>query len=120
MLREWLTLNGHDVQEARDGASGLALAERTSPEVALIDIGLPDMDGYEVARRLRSARDGTISLVALTGYGQAEDRREGGEGRLGVHPPQAGEIERLREIGALLGEEKGGAAPSGRDAFSGP
>src|SRR5256885_13629395 len=97
MLREWLTLNGHDVQEARDGASGLALAERTSPEVALIDIGLPDMDGYEVARRLRSARDGSISLIALTGYGQPEDRRRALEAGFDVPLTQPDATQRVGE-----------------------
>ena len=106
MLREWLSLNGHEVQDARDGASGLALAERLAPEIALIDIGLPDMDGYEVARRLRSARNGSISLVALTGYGQADDRRKAMEAGFDIHLTKPVEIERLDEIVALLGKKK--------------
>jgi CheY-like chemotaxis protein len=106
MLREWLVMNGHDVQDARDGASGLALAERLSPEVALIDIGLPDMDGYEVARRLRSTRDGTISLVALTGYGQPDDRRRALEAGFDVHLTKPVDTERLEEIIAALGKKK--------------
>jgi CheY-like chemotaxis protein len=106
MLREWLAMNGHDVQEARDGVSGLALAERLSPEVALIDIGLPDMDGYEVARRLRSARDGSISLIALTGYGQPDDRRRALEAGFDVHLTKPVETERLEEIIAALGKKR--------------
>jgi signal transduction histidine kinase/ActR/RegA family two-component response regulator len=106
MLREWLVLSGHEVQDARDGASGLALAERVHPEVALIDIGLPDMDGYEVARRLRSTRNGSISLIALTGYGQAEDRRRALEAGFDVHLTKPVETERLTETIAALGKVK--------------
>ena len=106
MLRECLALSGHEVQGARDGATGLALAERISPEVALIDIGLPDMDGYEVARRLRSARDGTISLIALTGYGQPEDRRRALEAGFDMHLTKPVETERLEEVMAAVGKKR--------------
>ena len=72
-----LSLRGHDVHVANDGPSGVALAHSSRPEVALIDIGLPGFDGFEVARRLRAAPGGdAIRLVALTGYGQPEDRRQ--------------------------------------------
>jgi CheY-like chemotaxis protein/nitrogen-specific signal transduction histidine kinase len=70
-----LRLKGHDVHIAYDGPSGLELAIETAPECVLVDIGLPAMDGYEVAKRLRSHdRSGRMVLVALTGYGQQEDR----------------------------------------------
>ena len=49
---------------------------RERPDLALIDIGLPEFDGYEVARKVRGALGGTILLVALTGYGQPDDRRQ--------------------------------------------
>lgn len=69
-----LRLKGHEVHVAYDGPGGVSLALKTSPDCVLIDIGLPGIDGYEVAKRLRSHdRDGML-LVALTGYGQAEDR----------------------------------------------
>ena len=61
---------------AADGAQGLEAIERWRPEVALIDVGLPDMDGYEVARRVRRAAGNALKLVALTGYGQERDRAE--------------------------------------------
>jgi CheY-like chemotaxis protein len=63
------------VRVAADGASGLALAGEFRPEVVLADLGLPDIDGYEVARRLRAQFGGHVRLVAVTRYGQAEDRR---------------------------------------------
>jgi len=70
-----LGMTGHEVRLAGDGPSALAAAAEFRPEVVLLDIGLPGMDGYEVARRLRSG-DGLrdMSLVALTGYGQEADR----------------------------------------------
>jgi CheY-like chemotaxis protein len=75
MLKTWLTLEGHDVIEARNGVDGVELLVTARPEVAFIDIGLPVMDGYEVARTARRRGDHATRLVALTGYGQAEDRQ---------------------------------------------
>jgi len=70
-----LRLKGHDVQIAFDGPSGLSLALSAVPDCVLVDIGLPGMDGYEVAKRLRSSNaDGHTLLVALTGYSKDEDR----------------------------------------------
>jgi CheY-like chemotaxis protein len=68
-----LELEGHEVKAAADGAGGLALLAEAGCEVALVDIGLPGMDGYEVARRAR-ALGGSLLLIAVTGYGQREDR----------------------------------------------
>ncbi len=70
-----LELDGHEVDTAYSASAALEKAERLKPHVAFIDIGLPLMDGYEVARRLRATDCGrTMRLVALTGYGQPEDR----------------------------------------------
>jgi len=74
MLHAALALSGHEVREARNGATGLAVAAEVAPDIALIDIGLPDIDGYEVARRLRAdPTNGHIALIALSGYGQPAD-----------------------------------------------
>ena len=74
-LKLLLESDGHEVRVAGDGAGGLALARQYEPDVALLDIGLPNMDGYELARRMREepALEGTL-LVAVTGYGQMHDR----------------------------------------------
>ena len=65
---------GHDVRVAQDGAVALALAETFRPDLVLLDIGMPGMDGCEVARRLRAQPGGeAIVLVALTGWGQPQD-----------------------------------------------
>jgi signal transduction histidine kinase len=79
-LRSLLELSGHEVREAADGPTGLELALRLQPDVVLIDIGLPGLDGYGVARRIRSAPQGHLMvLAAVTGYGQPEDRRRAQE-----------------------------------------
>jgi PAS domain S-box-containing protein len=71
-----LELNGHEVRMAHDGPAALEVADGFRPEVIVLDIGLPGMDGYEVARRLRNGGAMRAALlIALTGYGQAEDRK---------------------------------------------
>ncbi len=74
MLGGLLRIAGHEVREARTGAEGIEMALDRAPTVALIDIGLPDVDGYEVGRRLRQRLGSRVRLVALTGYGQPQDR----------------------------------------------
>jgi signal transduction histidine kinase/ActR/RegA family two-component response regulator len=71
-----LEMRGHRVLWAADGAEGLAVLRRERPRVAVLDIGLPEMDGYELARRIREEVGGGIVLVALTGYGRARDGDE--------------------------------------------
>ena len=74
-LSELLQLQQHEVQVAHDGVVALATARTMDPDVIFLDIDLPMLDGYEVARRLRQKADGTRPLlVALTGFGQAQDR----------------------------------------------
>ena len=69
-----LQLEGHAVEVAYTGVDALERVVSFRPDVVLLDIGLPQIDGYEVARRIRARPDGhAIRLVALTGYGQAED-----------------------------------------------
>ena len=73
-----LSLSGHEVRSAKDGLQALHAAAEFRPEVVLLDIGLPLMDGYEVARRLRQMPESSGALlVALTGYGQQGDRERG-------------------------------------------
>src|SRR5438445_3426234 len=76
-LRLLLTYAGHEVETAEDAPSGLEKLRTFQPEIALIDIGLPDVDGYALARMARQTPESTATyLVALTGYGQAEDRQK--------------------------------------------
>jgi DNA-binding response OmpR family regulator len=72
-----LSMDGHDVRTAGTAAEGLDLAEKFRPQVLLLDIGLPDQNGYEVARELRScAWTRTLKIIAITGWGQDSHRAE--------------------------------------------
>ncbi|HEU5196653.1 MAG TPA: ATP-binding protein, partial [Methylomirabilota bacterium] len=104
MLCAQLERDGHEVHAAPDGPSGLEAAAATRPDVVLIDIGLPGLDGYDVARRIRASAWGTsMLLVALTGYGQAEDRRNALEAGCDLHVTKPVMPERLAEIIAGAG-----------------
>jgi CheY-like chemotaxis protein len=78
-LRVLLELDGHVVEAAGEGQEALELARAKNPDIALVDIGLPGIDGYEVARRVRAHDARRPVLIALTGYGQPEDRRRATE-----------------------------------------
>ena len=76
MLSAIIKLLGHDVATANDGYEAIELAPTYKPEVILLDIGLPGIDGYEVARRLRSQGFSKSLMVAVSGYGQDSDREQ--------------------------------------------
>jgi PAS domain S-box-containing protein len=90
-----LQLGGHEVHVVFDGEAAVTAAEEVAPDVALLDIGMPQANGYEVARRIRDhARGKQIYLVALTGWGQDGDRRRAAEAGFDAHlvkpvPPEA-------------------------------
>src|SRR5262245_5120411 len=85
-LRVLLELEGHRVATADTGERAIALAVEQAFTVALIDIGLPDVDGYHVAQQIRSAPAGDrMKLVALTGYGRPEDVRRARESGFDAH-----------------------------------
>lgn len=76
LLSTLLEHNKHETTVAHNGQEALEAAARSRPNVVLLDIGLPDIDGYEVAKRLRAQYGYDLSIVALTGYGQEEDREK--------------------------------------------
>jgi len=85
-LRSMLELWGHEVREASDGARGLETAREFRPDVALIDVGLPGIDGHEVARRLRTAEPSRgPRLIALTGFGLPKDAERAREAGFDAH-----------------------------------
>jgi signal transduction histidine kinase len=74
LVADLLRMKGHEVMVVEDGPTAIRVITSEKPDVALIDIGLPDMDGYEVARALRRDLGHHVRLIAMTGYGQASDR----------------------------------------------
>lgn len=85
-LKHVLQEAGHSVRMTRNGSEALTAAKQELPEVAILDIGLPNMDGYELARRLRRLPEGdSLLLIALTGYGQKKDRRQAKEAGFDYH-----------------------------------
>ncbi len=85
-LSKLLALLGHDVKTAYDGLQALEMAKMLWPEVILLDLGLPGVDGYEVARQLRQHECCRSTLmVAISGYGQEEDRRKSKESGFDHH-----------------------------------
>ena len=97
-LRELLEELGHVVAVARNGIEGVEVALATVPEVALVDIGLPELDGYQVAQRIRAGLGDRVRLIALTGYGQPEDVRRARTAGFDAHlvkPVDLGTLERL-------------------------
>jgi CheY-like chemotaxis protein len=97
-LRRILELDGHRVELARDGHTGVDLALATAPQVALIDIGLPGIDGYEVGRRIRAALGSGVLLVAVTAQGQEQDRRRSREAGFDAHVVKPVSYEELTRI----------------------
>ena len=106
MLEAW----DYTVLQAADGLSGVDLARSETPQVALIDIGLPGIDGYEVARRLRQIdATSTIKMIALTGYGLAEDQKRVLEAGFDLHLVKPVDMGALLDV---LGTYAGQGAPA--------
>jgi signal transduction histidine kinase len=98
-LASMLQVLGHDVRVEHDGESGLAAAEAFRPDIAFLDIGMPRLNGYELARRLRALPATAASiLVAVTGWGQAADRQRAREAGFDEHVVKPLEIDRLRSL----------------------
>jgi signal transduction histidine kinase/ActR/RegA family two-component response regulator len=98
VLQQSLCAFGHDVRVAHDGVSALAAAAGFEPDLVLVDIGLPGMDGYELAGHLRRLASPPTRMVALTGYGRAEDYRRSREAGFDEHVVKPMDIETLRAV----------------------
>jgi CheY-like chemotaxis protein len=94
-----LSMLGHETRTARNGLEALEIAEQFQPEVVLLDIGMPKLNGYDTARRLRQKTDGAqLLLVALTGWGQEADRLRSTDAGFDSHlikPVDVAQIQRL-------------------------
>ena len=94
--------HGQHLHVAYGGAAALEAYDAFEPEIAFIDIAMPGMDGYEVARRLRTGASRRPLLIALTGYGQEEDRNRALEAGFDHHMVKPATIQALREILAAV------------------
>jgi len=110
-LKRLLGRLGYDVRTAADGFAGLATAEEFRPDVALLDVGMPKMSGYDLAQRIRETSWGkTIVLIAVTGWGQSEDKRRAREAGFDHHlvkPEAANDLVKL--LASLAGDAPSGA-----------
>ena len=100
LLSEGLELLGYEVRTACDGPSAIRIAGQFHPQIGLLDIGLPGMDGYELARKLRPVLPSGSRLIALSGYGQESDRRASKEAGFALHltkPVDLTELQRALE-----------------------
>ena len=103
MMRYFLESEGHTVATAGDGPSALAAVEEFRPEVAVLDIGMPGLNGYKVAEQIRHAnRHQSLTLVALSGLGQAEDKRRATEAGFDVHFTKPIDIPALTKLLASI------------------
>ncbi len=94
-----LKLGGHSVEVAHDGATAIGMASESKPELAFLDLGMPGMDGYELARRLRADKAlAGMRLVALTGWGQEEDRRRSAEAGFDLHVVKPVEPDMIEKV----------------------
>ncbi len=102
-LAELLEDEGYEVLTAEDGLLGLETITRARPSAALLDVGLPGIDGYELARRVRDdARTATIPLVAMTGYGSEQDRALAKEAGFDAHLTKPVDIDAVLDALARL------------------
>jgi CheY-like chemotaxis protein len=102
-LAMMLSIMGHDTRTAHDGESAVSTAETFLPDVILLDIGLPKLNGYEVAQRIRETAWGTaMYLIAVTGWGQDEDRQRSSEVGLNLHMVKPVEPSALEKVLATL------------------
>lgn len=102
-LAMMLSIMGHDTRTAHDGESAVSTAETFLPDVILLDIGLPKLNGYEVAQRIREASWGaSMYLIAVTGWGQDEDRQRSSEVGLNLHMVKPVEPSALEKVLATL------------------
>ena len=94
-----LQLQRHHVEVAHDGREALEAVRAHQPDIVILDIGLPGMDGYEVARQLRQMHNrNDLMLVAMTGYGQADDRRRSQEAGFNAHLVKPADLDALQKL----------------------
>jgi len=99
LVTDALRFVGYSVDTAYDGPTGLEMATRRPPDVAVLDIGLPEMDGYELARRLRALPSlARVYLIAITGYGEEAHRRLSSDAGFDQHMVKPVDLDRLQHV----------------------
>jgi signal transduction histidine kinase/ActR/RegA family two-component response regulator len=111
MLVEVLELDGYAVEQAADGREGLTRILSARPDAAIIDIGLPGLDGYEVARRTRDVLGDSLVLVAMSGYGQAEDRARAARAGFDTHLTKPASVQEIQAALSPSRSRPGASAP---------
>lgn len=102
-----LNASGHNVRTAYDGPAAVQAALDYQPDIALLDIGLPGLDGYQVAKRIRQEPAlKNVVLVALTGYGQDSDRQTSFQAGFDHHLVKPARLEQLTQILAMVAERR--------------
>ena len=102
-VTELLAAMGHQVRQVHDGVAAVDVAREFSPQLALLDIGMPKLNGYEACRQIRAQAAGKgAMLVAVTGWGQPEDRRKSREAGFDLHFVKPLDISSLSELLADL------------------
>jgi two-component system CheB/CheR fusion protein len=120
MLCELLQLSGFRCRTADSGKAALALVEEVLPDVAILDVGLPEIDGYEVARRIRRSPNpamADICLIALTGYGQPSDRAISKDAGFDYHLVKPVQADYLLDLLTKLRSGPSGQPTEGADAL---
>jgi PAS domain S-box-containing protein len=107
-LSEILGFWGHDVRMAQDGASALETAKAFKPDIILLDIGLPGLDGYAVARKIRADAGNTVAIISMSGYGQESDRQNARAAGIDQHLVKPVDLDYLKK---MLEEKPGSPQP---------
>jgi CheY-like chemotaxis protein len=97
-LARLLRLLGHEVEVVFDGLKAVEAARAYRPRVVLLDLGLPSLDGYQVARNLRQEGFNDIVIIALSGYGQEEDRRRSREAGMNYHVTKPADVKTIADL----------------------
>ena len=119
MMRVMLELSGHEVEVAGDGWSAAEKAKVFNPDIVILDIGMPRVDGYEAARQIREQLGGRVVLVALTGWGQDDDKRRSREAGFDHHLTKPPDPETLDRLIVECGRGRVEKAPSSREQGDG-
>lgn len=97
-LKCLVELMGHDALEVHDGPEAIRALQDYHPDLVLLDIGLPGMNGYDAAREIRRRAPGTVKLVAITGWGQPDDKRRSREAGFDLHVTKPVELATLESL----------------------